>query len=153
MPCTSGLMDFWGSFSNNGFIQRRHSVQASKMTPCPKEGRYLFVICLHIVCILSQPFLSGTGPPFSSQKEGKTSYCSLCEGGLSFPLLLMSSWLVTGGKHHLYFPAFCLCLFAGSQKATQRAGAVPRVRLGPGFTETWFGLMGFGLQPLWLASK
>lgn len=115
--CTSGY-GIWESLSNNRFVQWRHSIQASKMTALPKEGRYICLPFIHIqtLPILSQPFLLGTGPPFSSQEEGKTSYCSPCEGELAFPLLLMSSWLVAGGKRHLYFPPFCLYLFAGSQK-------------------------------------
>lgn len=85
-----------------------------------REGVYLPFTHIETLPILSQPFLPGTGPPFSSQEEGKTSYCSPCECELSFPLLLMSSWLVTGGKRHLYFPHFCLHLFACSWKGLPR---------------------------------
>ena len=64
---------------------------AKQLPVLKREGIYLPVIHIQTLPILSQPFLSATGPLFSSQEEGKTSYCGPCQGELSFPLLLMSS--------------------------------------------------------------
>lgn len=64
---------------------------AKQLPVLKKEGICLPFIHIQTLPVSTQPFLSGTSPPFSSQEEGQTSYFSPFEAELSFPLLLMSS--------------------------------------------------------------